>query len=460
VRSHLVKKDLGFFSATTLVIANMIGTGIFTSSGFIVRELGNPWAMVLCWLVGGIFALSGAICYGELGAMFPRAGGEYVFLRESLGRWMAFLSGWISLIVGFSAPIAAAAIGFSAYLAGALPGQLGLKIAEPLLKSDLFIITPVTLLASTIIAVFSMLHQHSLLLGSRVQNALTAFKVLLIMGFIAAGVFFGNGATWHFQGLPSGHLIFSDSFAVSLVFVSFAYSGWNAAAYLGSEIRNPRKNIPLALVCGTSFVMFLYLLLNLLYIYALPMNEMSGVVEVGAKAALALFGERASYWISGAVAVALSSVISAMIMAGPRVYYAMAADGVFFRIFAQLRSTYGTPSYSVFLQGGIAVLMVITASFEKLLFYIGFTISLFAMLTVVGLMVLRAKGAERIGRYRSLGYPITPMVFIGGNLWIIYFSIRSKPVVSLWGLATVAVGSLAYFLFTLWRRSSSRMPDS
>lgn len=453
-----MKEKIGFISATVLVIANMVGTGVFTTSGFIIKELGNPQAMLLCWLVGGFFALSGALCYGELGAMFPRAGGEYAYLRESLGEWMAFLSGWISLIVGFSAPIAAASVAFATYVSQVLPSAGMEAMARSLLDSPVFVVTPITLLALTVIVIFSLIHAHSLVVGSRVQNVLTAFKVILIVGFIVAGLSFGTGSLAHCVDRPAATIVFSGTFAVSLIFVSFAYSGWNAAAYLGAEIKNPHQNIPLALIAGTIVVICLYVLLNVVYVYALPTAEMSGVMEVGAKAALALFGPDISPYVAGAIAIGLLSVISAMIMAGPRVYYAMATDGLLLRSFATLTPKYQTPAYSIFFQTVIAMVMVVTASFDKLLFYIGFTLSLFAVLTVIGLLVLRVKRPAVKRPYKTWGYPVTPLIFIMGNLWIIYFSIMNKAVVSLVGLGTIAIGLVVYLLFK--KRRGTRVRTS
>jgi len=391
LNNHHLKREIGLFSATILVIANMVGTGIFTTSGFIMEELGNPQAMLLCWLVGGVFALCGALCYGELGAMFPRAGGEYVFLRESFGKGMGFLSGWISLIVGFSAPIAAAAIAFATYFFRILPASFSAKLTAPFLEIGILAISPITMLAITVIIIFSLIHYHSVFLGARVQNCLTIFKVGLIVVFVAAGFCLGQGSTENFsQGLEIS-LIFQDKFAISLIFITFAYSGWNAAAYLGGEIKNPVRNIPLALFTGTALVVCLYLLLNIVYIYALSPAEMSGVLEVGTKSAVSLFGDNISRYFSGAIAIGILSVLSAMIMTGPRVYYAMSKDGVFFELFGKINGLRQTPVYAIFLQAVIAIIMVITASFDKLLLYIGFTLSLCAMLTVVGMMLLRIK---------------------------------------------------------------------
>ena len=449
-----LKRELGSFSASILVVANMIGTGIFTTSGFIMAEIGNPRNMLVCWLVGGLFALSGALCYGELGAMFPRSGGEYVFLRESFGKGMAFLSGWISLIVGFSAPIAAAAIAFATYFFRCLPAPSAPEFTIPFLGINILTITPITILAVVIIIILSLIHYHSLFWGSRIQNGLTIFKVILIGVFIVAGLCLGNGSIDNLSCGLSLRSLFSDKFAISLIFVSFAYSGWNAAAYLGGEIRNPTKNIPLSLFSGTLLVMGLYLLLNIVYIYALPVKEMSGVMEVGKAAAVSLFGEDVSIYFAGAIAIAILSAVSAMIMTGPRVYYAMSQDLVFFELFGKVSKIRRTPAYSIILQAAIAIFMVITFSFDKLLLYIGFTLAVFAMITVVGMMALRLKEPSLERRYKTVGYPFTPLLFIMGNLWIIYFSVKSRPIVSLFGLGTIGLGILLYSHF---KRSSKSL---
>jgi APA family basic amino acid/polyamine antiporter len=447
LNSHHLKREIGLFSATILVIANMVGTGIFTTSGFIMEELGNSQAMFLCWLVGGVFALCGALCYGELGAMFPRAGGEYVFLRESFGKGMGFLSGWISLIVGFSAPIAAAAIAFATYFFRILPVSFSAKLTASFLEIGILAISPITMLAITVIIIFSLIHYHSVFLGVRIQNSLTVFKIGLIVVFVTAGLCLGHGSTENFsQGLEISS-IFQDKFAISLIFITFAYSGWNAAAYLGGEIKNPVRNIPLALFTGTALVVCFYLLLNTVYIYALSPNEMSGVLEVGTKSAVSLFGYNISRYFSGAIAIGILSVLSAMIMTGPRVYYAMAKDGVFFELFGKINGLRQTPVFAILLQAVIAIIMVITASFDKLLIYIGFTLSLCAMLTVVGMMLLRIKKPDLKRSYKTFGYPVTPLLFILGNLWIIFFCIKSRPITSLFGLGTIGLGVLFYSYF-------------
>ena len=442
-----LQRQVGLYSAMALVVANMVGTGIFTTSGFIIAELQEPMMLLLCWLAGGLFALCGALCYGELGARFPRAGGEYVFLRESFGAGIGFLSGWVSLVVGFSAPIAAAAIAFAAYFRDAAGLAGGLSVSLSVGGVSIAAVTAESLIAVGVVLALSALHCKSLTIGSRVQNALTLFKVLLILAFIAAGLASGQGSAQHFEGVVRPGALLGEPFAVSLIFVTFAYSGWNAAAYLGAEIRDPKRAIPAALISGTVLVIGLYLMLNLVYIYALPVARMEGVVEVGARAAEALFGSGIARFFSGAIAFGLLSVVSAMILAGPRVYYAMAKDGLFFSTFARVDPKAATPTRAVALQAGIAVFMILTASYDRLLLYIGFTLALFAMLTVLGLMRLRRRGGPLFNGYKTLGYPVTPLLFVCGNLWIIYFSIRSRPVPAAAGIATIVSGLIVYRCF-------------
>ncbi|MFC1591154.1 amino acid permease [Thermodesulfobacteriota bacterium] len=442
-----LERRAGLSTATTLVIANMIGTGVFTTSGFIMQELHSPVIMLLCWFVGGLFALAGALCYAELGAMFPKAGGEYIYLRESFGKPIAFLSGWISLIVGFSAPIAAGALAFSAYFLTSVPLFPGADCSASLFPVPGLCISIQALIAVVVIIVFSFVHIQGLALGSLVQNLLTGFKIVLICIFVFAGLNLGSGSFAHFGSGFRVENIFTGSFAVSLIYISFAYSGWNAAAYLGGEIKRPARNLPLSLIVGTSAVVVLYLLLNITFIYALPPDKMAGTVEVGAQSARALFGTRAGRAFSSAIALCLLSVISAMIMAGPRVYYAMAQDRIFLPIVGSIDRPRRTPVFSIVLQAAIAIGMVLTASFEKLLIYIGFTLALCSVLTVAGMILLRIRLPRAARPYKTIGYPLIPLFFIAGNLWIVFFSIKSKPVASLYGFFTILAGLLVYRYF-------------
>jgi APA family basic amino acid/polyamine antiporter len=434
-----LKREIGLISAIAVVVANMVGTGIFTTSGFILQEVGSSAALLLGWLVGGAFALCGALCYGELGARYPQAGGEYVYLREAFGKPVAFLSGWISLIVGFSAPIAAGAIAFATYLLRALGITADTNRVVDVLGVQILTWSPSVMLAIAVVLLISVVHVHSLRVGSGVQNLLTLFKIALILGFIGAGLFSSGGSFDHFTGSLSVGVFTDAKFAVALIFISFAYSGWNAAAYLGGEIRHPSRNIPLAMLVGSLIVTALYMLLNLVYVYALP--------PVAAAAGARLFGYGIGRWLNGAISLGLLSVLSAMILAGPRVYYAMSRDGIFFPLFAKVSGGGHTPAHAIGLQAAIAIVMIVSASYDKLLIYIGFTLSLFAMLTVIGLIRVRSTTPDGAPAYRTWGYPLTPLIFILGNLWIIYFSIKSRLAPVVWGLVTIAAGLGMYVYF-------------
>lgn len=444
-KTHL-RRELGLRSATVLVVANMIGSGVFTTSGFIIGELGSGQALLWCWLVGGLFALAGALCYGELGAMFPHAGGEYRYLREAFGPLPAFLSGWISLIVGFSAPIAAAAIAFATYFFGGSPEPWFVLNAG---GRHWLTLSPVTTLAIGAVLLFSLVHLHSLRLGEGVQNLLTFYKLGFIVLFVVAGLCFGDGDMAHFSqpiaDAPGG----AGSFAVALIYVSFAYSGWNAAAYLGGEIRKPERSLPLSLLFGTVLVGVLYLCINLVYVYALPPGAMQGKLEIGIAAAEAMFGSGTGALFGIAIAFGLLSVMSAMIMAGPRVYFAMARDGVFPRRFADVHQKRLTPAASILLQAVVAIVMILAAAYDALLIYIGFTLSISSMLTVAGLMRLRKLRPGLSRTYRTVGYPLTPLVFIAGNLAVVAYTLASQPVVGLYGGATLVVGSVLYFVISV-----------
>jgi APA family basic amino acid/polyamine antiporter len=299
----------------------------------------------------------------------------------------------------------------------------------------LFTFSPATMLAVGVVLAISLIHYHSVGLGRRVQNALTVFKIVVILAFALGGLLLGGGDFYRLgEVFTSGRSsVFSQGFAVSLIFVSFAYSGWNAAAYLGGEIKRPGRNIPLALIVGTLIVIGLYLLLNVVYIYALPTDSMAGALDLGVVAGTAMFGPRVGGVAGMVIALALLSVISAMIMAGPRVYYAMSCDGVFFDCFRQVSGSRSTPGRSILLQGGLAVLMILSATFESLLIYIGFTLSLASILTVCGLIKLRITDPGEPRPYRTLGYPLTPLLFLAGNVWIVI-------------LGTIAVGAV-FFVF-------------
>jgi APA family basic amino acid/polyamine antiporter len=383
--------------------------------------------------------------------MMPRVGGEYVYLKESLHPSVGFVSGWVSLIAGFSAPIGAAALAFGHYTHAVFPALDG-KFA-----------------AVGLIAGITILHMFDVVLGSKVQTGFTILKVSLILVFIAAGLTVGDGSWSHLSmALPgASSSVRSEAFAIQLFWVAFAYSGWNAAAYIAGEMKDPAHNLPRALFVGTGIVTVLYLVLNLVFLYAAPPAELSAPLheyrEVGTSAAIALFGASAGKWLSALIAVALVSTISAMVMAGPRVYAAMAEDGLFFRVLST-RHSRGGPMFSVLLQGALATIMVLTVNLEQLVLYIGFTLSIFAALTVAAAFVLRIRRPDAHRPYRALLWPVSPLLFVGLSIWIIAQGIRSHPTECLqYGGATLVSGLVVYGIWQLVRRpghgQDSRIAD-
>ena len=436
-----LQRRLDLFPLTNIVIASMVGAGIFTSSGLLMQDLRNPLLMMALWVVGGVIALCGALCYGEVGAAIPRAGGEYIFLSKLFSPCLGFLSGWLSLFAGFSAPIAFSAMGCIEYLSRAFPGLLQIG----LLEEDLEALLLRKIYAIAVIAVFTLIHLRGIVFGAKVQNALTIMKVGLIVALIVFGLASGKGDTAHFSSQS-----FDFGFAgwkvigLSLMWIMFAYSGWNAAAYLGSEIKNPAKNLPLSLFLGTGIVILLYLAFNVFYIYAVPPEEMEGVISIAGLAAGRAFGPSFEVVISVLISFALLSSLSAFIILGPRVYYAMAKDGCFFRFAARIHPVYKVPHRSILLQGAIASVLVLMGSFEQILTYMGFSLGIFPILVVMGVFKLRRSGASP---HRMPGYPLVPLVYIAFGIGILVLAFLERPLVSSIALGTTALGIPVYFIF-------------
>jgi APA family basic amino acid/polyamine antiporter len=452
------RRQLGFSITAAIVVANMIGTGVFTSTGLQARSLHDPATILITWVVGGVLALCGAATYAELGSLMPRAGGEYVYLREAFHPAVGFMSGWVSLTAGFSAPIAASALAFSAYLAKLVPGldsqAAWLTASLDVSSHHIFTIAlgAQQAVAIGLIVVITALHAFDTKLGGWVQTAFTAAKVLLIVGFVAAGLLVGNG-DWHNLHSQHGGLanVGTQSFAMGLMYVSFAYSGWNAAAYVAGEVVRPERTLPRALLAGTGIVMLLYLLLNLVFLYAVPSDTLAGpsdsfnpIIEVGDAAARQLFGDRAGQLVTSVIALALGSAVSAMVMAGPRVYAAMAADRALPKQLGY-HSKRGVPLVAVITQGVLGALFVLVGDLGQLIRFVGFTLAIFAGLAVISLFVLRGRGHR--APYRTFGYPVTPILFIAVSGWIVYAQVRGHLQESLVVVAVLGVGGILYGLF-------------
>jgi APA family basic amino acid/polyamine antiporter len=437
-----LQRKLGLFPATNIVVANMIGAGIFTTTGLLMAGLNSPLLMLALWVTGGLIALCGAFSYGELGAAMPGAGGEYLFLSRIFHPVFGFLSGWVSFIVGFSAPIAASAIGFSEYFCRALP-------SIPLWFENNGIMSPPatkTAISVTVILVFTLIHYRGIKSGALIQNILTLLKVTLILFLLLAGFTSGNGDLANFT---PGNTV-SQGFAgwktigLSLMWIMFAYSGWNASTYLGAEIKNPLRTLPLSLILGTGIVIFLYLGLNVLYVYSINPDEMKGVISIGGLAMGKLFGPSAETLFSLLISFALFSSLSAFIIIGPRVYYSMAKDGLFFKSVARIHPKFQVPSNSIILQAIIAIILTLSGTFEQVLTYMGFALGIFPILTVFGVFKLRRVNKDSP---RLPGYPIAQILYISAGVLILVLSFLERPVESGIAIFTVIAGIPAYYLF-------------
>jgi len=436
-----LERKLGLFSTTNIVIANMIGTGIFTTSGLLLNIIPNPKIMVLLWLLGGTIALCGALSYSTLGSKFPMAGGEYLYLSKLFHPILGFLSGWISLFAGFSAPISASAIGFTEYLSRAFPEILKLGILNSSME-EIFLKKFYSIL---IILVFTFIHLRGISFGAKVQNFLTILKIVFIIFFIGAGFLSKRGDFSHFStSIPlSFNLTTLKAIGLSLMWIMFSYSGWNASSYIGSEIKNPSRNIPLSLFLGTFTVSFVYFLINLVYIYAIPPDEMKGVVSVAGLAMKKLFGDQFELVSSLLTSFVLFSSLSAFIILGPRVYYAMAKDGCFFKFASDIHPLFKVPSNSIILQGIISIIILISGTFEEILTYMSFSLGVFPLIAIFGIFKIRAKDKN----HKIFLFPLPQLFYILFSLSILTFGFLERPIPSSVAILTIFTGIPFYFLF-------------
>jgi len=416
------------FTATAIVIANMIGTGVFTSLGFQVQAVQSVFPLLMLWIVGGVIALCGALTYGELGAALPRSGGEYHLLTSIYHPALGFMSGWVSVTVGFAAPAALASIALSKYLQAIFPGL------------------PSQHVAASAMLFFTIVHAIDIRFGSYSHNFFTGMKVALILIFVAAA--FWMRAAEPISLMPTRNdwpLFTSAGFAVSLIYVSFAYAGWNAAIYVVGEIRNPRQNLPRALFLGTALVMLLYFLLNYVFLSTVPMRELSGQVEVGYLAGVKIFGAVGGQIMAAVIAFLLLSTVSGHVFVGPRIMQVMGEDYRALRLLS-LKSKNGIPVNGLLFQLLLTLILIYSSTFEQVMIYAGFTLNLITTLTVAGVIVLRLREPGLARPYRTWGYPFTPILFLLMSLWTLGFVMIDKPLESSFGFGVVLLG-VAIYLF-------------
>ncbi len=444
VLTNTLPRRVTAFTAACLIVSNMIGTGIFGTTGYMMRDLGRPWLVMLLWAAGGLFALLGAACYAELGAAIPRAGGEYVYIREAYGQLLGFLSGWTSLTIGFSAAIAANALLFASHLQELLPAPAAGW--SRLLLDDRAI-------GLVMIWSLTLVHVGGVGPGGLVQRLLTVVKVGAIVALVAGGLAFGRGDWTHLQAAPIVETPGIGSMLTAFLFVSFSYTGWNAAGYIAGEMKAPGRSIPRAALSATLCVTVLYVALNVVYYYALPTDQMCAAPldTVAHKTAAVLFGAATGRWITAMLCVSMIGATSAMIWAGPRVYFAMAQDGVLPRFFARTTESSGTPVRSILLQSVWVSVLVVAGEFDRLLLYAGFVLIVFGALAVSAVFVLRFRRPALDRPYRVTGYPLTPALYIAVSLAVMWAAWHVQSKESLFGVATVLLGVPFY---VVWKRAT------
>ena len=441
-----LKRELGLTTAVLVVIASMIGAGIFGTTGYIQEEVQNPLMVMGLWILGGIVAISGALCYAELSSTMPHAGGEYVYIKKTFGALPSFLTGWVSLIVGFSASAASSALLTSDYAY-----QVS-KILYPGGAIEAFMSDSANrkVFASVLVVFFGIFHMSGVKKGGFVQNVLTTLKILIIVLFTGIGLQLVLGTD---RGLNLGDVFLAGEtrytgFGVGLLFVMIAYSGWNGATYLAEEIKNPEKNVPRALFWGTLFTIVIYFLLNLVYYLSIPVEQMKGMGAVAALSAENLFGTKASLFFNLSFIIMLFSSVSVSLMIGPRVYYAMARDHLFFKSVGNIHGKYGTPFASIVFQVVLTILYIVIGKIDEIFAYMGFALSIFPIVTVLGLFVIRKKIPKEQIPYKTKFFPLFPLIFISFSIFIMITSFIGRPVESSIALLVVLAGIPVYYSWT------------
>ena len=418
---------VSWVTATAIVVADMVGVGVFTSLGFQVNDIRSGFSLLLLWVVGGIVAICGAFCYAELATMFPRSSGEYNFLRQIYHPAFGFVAGWLSATVGFAAPIALAAMAFGVYFKSIMPG------APPLA------------LGLGIIWLAALVHMGGLWFRGAYHNAWTALKLVLIVVFIVAGFGYGD---WHAISFAPSTVdlgyIAGAPFAISLVFVMYSYSGWNAATYIVGELRDPTRNLPRALFVGTAIVIALYVGLNAVFLVTTPMHELAGQIDVAIVAGKHLFGEIGGRIVGALICLGLVSSISAMTWIGPRVTMTMGEDMSLLRIFAR-KSKQDVPAVAIIFQLLVSNLLLLTQSFEAVLDFIQFSLTFCSFFAVLGVIKMRITRPKLARPYRAWGYPVTPLIFLSVMLFMMYYLVVNRPLQSLAGFAMMSAGLIIYY---------------
>ncbi len=418
-------------TAAAVIIANMVGTGVFTSLGFQLADIQSVFAIMMLWIIGGVASLCGAATYAELGAALPRSGGEYNFLGRIYHPMAGFISGWVSTVIGFAAPIAAVALAFGKYSTAALPGDYAPWIGKAL--------------ACALVIIVTLVHGRNRKASSQFQFGFTAIKVILILAFcLAAFIFTSNPQP--ISPMPQAgdwDVITSAAFGVSLIYVSYAYTGWNAAVYISGELENPQRDLPRILLFGTGLVMLLYVLLNYVFLYAAPMAEMEGQVEIGYIAAKGIFGETGARIAGGMLSLLLISTVSAMTLAGPRALQAIGEDFKALSFLGKVNKD-GMPRNAIYFQSAIALLYIVTSSFKTIVVFAGAMLAFNSFLAILGVFILRYREPDLPRPYKTWGYPLVPLIYLAITSAMLIFVVMKEPHKAVFGVCVIAVGVVFY----------------
>jgi APA family basic amino acid/polyamine antiporter len=455
-----LKRQLGLFDSTMIMVGIVLGSGIFLTTGIMASSIPSPTLILGAWIIGGLLTLAGALTYAELGAAMPEAGGQYVYLREAYNPLVAFLFGWILFLVYMTGCIAALAVAFAEYFGYFFPT---LSLQHILFVKDLNIfgmtvhmsLSSGKLVGVTAILFLSIMNIIGTRLGKGIQNVLTVVKIGALFAIILLGFTIGKGTAIDFTFNPTG-LSFTaliTGFGLALVAVSWAFDGWNNVNFVAGEIKNPKRNLPLALIWGTLIITFLYVLVNYIYLYALPIGKMAGEVRIAEKATAVLFGGTTAAIISAAVVVSTFGSLNGSVLAGARVYYAMARDGLFFKRVANIHPTYGTPAFSIVVQAVWASILTLSGTFEQLFTYVIFVSIIFWITAAFAVFTLRKKFPDMPRPYKTWGYPVVPAVFIIASLGILINTLIEKPMESLAGLGITVTGIPVYYF---WKRMTKK----
>jgi APA family basic amino acid/polyamine antiporter len=446
-------KGLNLFDTTLLVIGAVLGSGIFLTTGDIALSLPSQGWILLVWVIGGLITLTGALTFGELGASLPRAGGQYVYLKEAYGSLAGFLYGWAFFLIIQCGGVAALAVGFAEYLGYFIPSlspqNYFLRFSFLSFNYQLSI---GQIIAVTAIMSLTIINYFGLKSGSLVQNIFTTLKIGAVVLIVILGFSMGKGGNLNFQNffsLEGFELNWLKAFGVALIAVLWTYDGWYSVNCTASEIKNVKRNLPLGLILGTFSLISIYLLVNLVYLHALPINKIAGIRRIAETAASSLFGPKGAILISATIMISIFGCLSATILYGPRVFYAMAKDKLFFNKLASVHPKYHSPAIAIIAQGVWSSILCLSGTYRELYEYVVFALILFFFFTGISVFILRWKRPELERPYRTWGYPIIPIIFIIINGWLFINTLQQQPLQSALGLIIIFTGLPAYFF---WKR--------